>query len=70
MNEIPDFVFACLSELADDQIVYKTTDAQYTKQQLMQEVINKTTVGKIYCSDLFRVARDLIVRKKAPETVH
>ena len=24
----------------------------------------------IYCSELFRVARDLIVRKKAPETVH
>lgn len=69
MSDIPDFVVACLSELADDQVVYKTTDAQYTKQQLMQEVSQKTTVGKIYCSDLFRVARDLIVRKKAKESI-
>jgi len=69
MSDIPDFVVACLSELADDQVVYKTTEAQYTKQQLMQEVAQKTTVGKIYCSELFRVARDLIVRKKAKETV-
>jgi len=70
MPEISDFVFACLSELEDDKVVYKTIEKSYTKQQLMEEVIQKTTVGKIYCSELFRVARDLIVRKKASETVH
>lgn len=70
MSEITDFVFHCLSELPDDKIVYKTTESQYTKQQLMNEVSQKMTVGKIYCSELFRVARDLIVRQKNKETVH
>ncbi len=63
MSEIKNFVVSCLSELIDGSVAYKTISHAYTKEELINEVQQGTDVGKTYCSDLFRVSRDLIVRK-------
>lgn len=69
-SEITAFVIRCLEELPDNQIIYKTVVAEYTKQQLIAEIEKRSDVGLIYCTEVFRVARDLIVRKKEPTILH
>lgn len=69
-SEITAFVIRCLEELPDNKIIYKTVVAEYTKQQLIAEIEKRSDVGLIYCTELFRVARDLITRKKEPSTLH
>lgn len=70
MSEVTGFVIRCLDELPDNKIIYKTVVAQYTKQQLIAEIEKRSDVGLIYCTEVFRVARDLITRKKEPSTLH
>lgn len=65
-SEITAFVIRCLEELPDNQVAYKTFEEQYTTQQLIAEIEKRSEVGLIYCTEVFRVARDLIVRKKEP----
>lgn len=70
MSEVTDFVIRSLDELPDNKIIYKTVVAKYTKQQLIAEIEKRSDVGLIYCTEVFRVARDLITRKKEPSTLH
>lgn len=64
-SDVINFVVACLSELPSDTVVYSTLSNSYTGAQLINEVKEQSEIGVIYCSEVFRVARDLIVRKKA-----
>ena len=64
-SDVVTFVVRCLSELPSDQVIYKTGSHSYTGGQLIKEVKEQSEIGVLYCSEVFRVARDLIVRKKA-----
>lgn len=64
-SDVVTFVVRCLSEIPADQVVYTTGSNSYTGRQLISEVTDQTEIGVLYCSEVFRVARDLIVRKKA-----
>jgi len=64
-SDVITFVVRCLSELPVNQIVYTAGSHSYTSSQLINEVKTQSEIGVFYCSEVFRVARDLIVRKKA-----
>lgn len=67
LSEVQSFVINLLNELPDDEVVWRTISVPYTKQQLILEIQNRTDVGLSYCSNVFRVARDLIVRRSKNE---
>lgn len=65
---IQDVVIAALNELPHGAIAWRTVSEAISKERLIGEVRASSKLGQQFCSELFRVSRDLIARQAADET--
>lgn len=66
-DAIKDVVITALNELPDGAVAWRTISDPISKERLIGEVSASSALGQQFCSELFRVSRDLIARQAADE---
>ncbi|MBY3433740.1 hypothetical protein HFN89_06210 [Rhizobium laguerreae] len=66
-DTVKDVVVTALSELSVGATAWNTMNGPITRESLIEEVKQSSSLGQQFCTELLRVARDLIVRQAAEE---
>lgn len=62
-QEIKTTIISALGEMSEGTVAWQKMSRSFSKEELIGEIENSSALGKQFCSELLRVARDLIARK-------
>lgn len=61
-DSIRSVMVQTITELPVGTIVWRTMSRNYTREDMILQVLNGSEVGQTYCSEVIRVSRDIILR--------